>query len=106
MLFRSDLWATNFLVDDADPDRPRITGFVDGLANYADAEFELAYLLVFGAANGTFFDHYTRRHPLRPGFDRRCRVYWLNTMLIHVRHFGAAYLPRTESIARELEAWE
>jgi fructosamine-3-kinase len=102
-LVHGDLWATNIMVDDADPDRPRITAFLDGAADFREVESELAYLRVFHTADAAFFEHYGRRHPLREGFDRRCRVYWLNTMMLHVRHFGAEYLPACEDLARQIE---
>lgn len=101
-LVHGDLWATNIMVDDADPDRPRITGFLDGSADFREVEFELAYLVVFNTAETTFFDHYCRQRPLREGFHRRCRVYWLNTMMLHVRYFGGNYLPACEGLAEEI----
>jgi fructosamine-3-kinase len=101
-LVHGDLWATNIIVDDTDPNALRITGFVDGSATYTDVEYELAYLRVFNAAGLPFFRAYVERHALRDGFEERCRIYWLNTMLLHVRVFGPEYLPRTEHIAREI----
>lgn len=102
-LVHGDLWDTNILLDDRDADRPTLTGFVDGGAVFRDVEFELAYLRVFHTIGETFFEFYMRRHPLAEGFDRRCRVYWLNTMLLHLRYFGDEYLPRCEQLAREIE---
>jgi len=100
-LVHGDLWATNIIVD---PAEPRVTGFVDGGANYAEVEYELAYLLVFRTVGRAFFQEYTSHHPLRPGFDTRSRVYWLNTMLLHVRAFGDAhYVQACENLARELD---
>jgi fructosamine-3-kinase len=102
-LVHGDVWATNVMVDDSDPTRPTLTGFLDAVLRYTDVEYELAYLLVFNTADQTFFDEYARRHPLRDGFDRRCRVYWLNTMLLHMRVFGTGYLPACERLAQEIE---
>ena len=101
-LVHGDLWATNIIVDDSSPTEPHISGFVDGAARYTDVEYELAYLRVFNTADLTFFRAYTRRHALREGFEERCRIYWLNTMMLHVRVFGDEYLPRTERIAEQL----
>ncbi len=99
-LVHGDLWATNIIVD---PAVPRVTGFVDGGADYSEVEYELAYLLVFHTVGAPFFQEYTRHHPLRPGFETRCRIYWLNTMLLHVRYFGDAHYVRAcEGLAREL----
>ena len=101
-LVHGDLWATNVLVDDRHPDRPQILAFIDCGASYCDPEYELAYLRIFRTATDDFFDHYTKCHPLRPGFDRRCRVYWLNTIMLHVRLFGDQYLPRCEDLAHQI----
>jgi fructosamine-3-kinase len=99
-LVHGDLWSTNIIVD---PQAARVTGFVDGSANYAEVEYELAYLLVFNTAGRTFFESYSRLHPMRPDFRSRCRIYWLNTMLLHVRVFGDAhYVEACERLAREI----
>ncbi len=101
-LVHGDLWATNILVDDRHPDQPRILAFIDCGASYCDPEYELAYLRIFRTAHDEFFQRYARRHPLRPGFDRRCRVYWLNTMMLHVRMFGDQYIQACEDLAEQL----
>ncbi|MEM9881995.1 MAG: fructosamine kinase family protein [Planctomycetota bacterium] len=102
-LVHGDLWSNNILVSDHHPDEPKILAFIDGLASYCDPEYELAYLRMFQTADDTFFDLYRRRHPLRPGFSRRCRVYWLNTMMMHVRVFGERYVPACEQLAGQLK---
>jgi len=103
-LVHGDLWATNIIVDPHGPGGARISGFVDGGADFCDVEYELAYLLVFNTAGAPFFREYARHHALRDGFDVRCRVYWLNTMLLHVRAFGDAHYVRAcENLARELD---
>jgi fructosamine-3-kinase len=98
-----DLWANNILVD-GEVDRPRISGFIDGHLLFADVEFELAYLTLWGTSDERFFEVYTQHHRLREGFERRCRVYWINTLLLHVWMFGQGYVERTERVARELMA--
>ncbi len=100
-LVHGDLWATNIIVE---PREPAVSGFVDGGANYSEVEYELAYLLVFNTVGEAFFGEYERHHALREGFRRRCRVYWLNTMLLHVRVFGDAhYVQACERLATELD---
>lgn len=101
-LVHGDIWATNLIIDDSHPDRPRLTGLVDPAAAYADREYELAYVRLFHTADDTFFKRYTRSHPLRPGFDTRCRIYWLHTLMLHVRLFGDRYVGACEDVAREL----
>ncbi len=101
-LVHGDLWGNNILVDDRHPDRPEVLAFIDGVASYCDPEYELAYLRMFGTADDTFFEAYRVQHPLRPGFGRRCRVYWLNTMMMHVRVFGERYAPACEDLVSQL----
>jgi len=103
-LVHGDLWATNIVVDPASPAGPVISGFVDGSANYSEVEYELAYLLVFRTVGSEFFRQYSRFHPIRDGFEARCRIYWLHTMMLHVRVFGDQHYVRAcENLARELE---
>jgi fructosamine-3-kinase len=101
-LVHGDIWATNIMVDDANPDRPSITAFLDSHAHFAEVEYELAYLRIFHTADETFFSRYTRHHPLREGFERRSLVYWLNTMMLHVWLFGTGYLPACEQLVDKI----
>jgi len=101
-LTHGDLWANNIIVDDADPDRPAINGFIDGFASFCHDEYELAYLQVFHTADPLFFQVYAKRHPIEPGFERRKLVYWLYTMLIHVRVFGDKYVGPCEDVAAKI----
>jgi len=103
-LIHGDLWANNIMIDDAHPDRPIINAYIDGHASFADPEYELAYLRLFKTAGPTFFDVYARTHKLRRGFDKRCRVYWLVTLLQHCRMFGGHTAHACEKIAKELHA--
>lgn len=103
-LVHGDLWAQNIIIDDRSPDHPTIVAFIDGGAYFYDREFELAHLRLFETVDDTFFRYYERRHPPRPGFERRCLIYWLHTMMLHVHHFGNDYLPRVEAMAQQIEA--
>lgn len=100
-LVHGDLWSTNILVDDRYPNRPEIKAFIDSNASYADPEYELAYLRVFHTADDTFFDVYRRHHDIHAGFDRRSRVYWLCTMLMHVRIFGDRYIAPMQGVLEQ-----
>jgi len=101
-LVHGDIWATNIMVDDRDPDNPTICAFLDSHASYCEVEYELAYLRVFNTADEIFFAEYCKRYPLRGDFDKRCLVYWLNTMMLHVWKFGDTYTPSTESLAKRI----
>lgn len=101
-LIHGDLWANNILLDAGNPGRPRVNAYIDGHASYADPEYELAYLRLFKTAGPFFFNIYRQRHREVHGFERRCRVYWLITMLQHCHVFGGKYIPTCEQIARDL----
>ncbi len=101
-LVHGDLWANNILVDDANPDQPVITAFIDGFASYAHHEYELAYLEVFHTAGRAFFEAYERRHPPEAGYERRRLIYWLHTMLLHVRIFGEKYVGPCADVAAKI----
>ena len=83
-LTHGDIWAGNVMVDRRG-DEWHLTGLVDPSgAKFTDVEFELAYLQVFNTVGSPFFDRYTTRFPLRPGYELRRLYYWLNTYMIHV----------------------
>ncbi|HCQ04917.1 MAG TPA: hypothetical protein DIT99_31530, partial [Candidatus Latescibacteria bacterium] len=87
-LTHGDIWAGNVMVDRRG-DEWHLTGLVDPSgAKFTDVEFELAYLQVFNTVGSPFFDRYTARFPLRPGYELRRLFYWLNTYMIHVWLFG------------------
>lgn len=104
-LIHGDLWTNNILVDDHKPDQPKLSGLIDCGVNFSEVEYELAYLLAFKTVNQTFFDVYTKKNPLRSGFDRRCKVYWLHTAMRHATTYGAAYLKDCERIVDELHRY-
>ena len=105
-LVHGDIWATNVMVAPQNATW-QLVGFVDPGAQFADVEYELAYLEVFNTVTPEFFRHYARISPLREGYERRRLLYWLNTMLIHVKVFGDAhYVRNTEQLAEAIcEQW-
>lgn len=103
-LVHGDIWATNIMVEQR-ADGWHLRGFVDPGALYADVEYELAYLQIFNSTSEAFFEVYTARNPLREGYPLRRAVYWLNTMIVHVDHFGDAhYRANTVHLADYLAA--
>jgi len=101
-LIHSDLWSTNIMVDDTNPGNPCIVSFIDLQSLFAEVEYELAYLRIFSTVTKAFFDKYTEKYPLKDGFENRCLIYWLNTMMLHVHLFGDAYLSSCENIVRKI----
>ena len=101
-LVHGDIWSANVIIDDKDPDKPLINAFVDPQARYCEVEQELAYLRISSTTNGTFFREYSKKYGIREGFERRCRIYWLNTWMLHVRYFGMRYMPAVEKTIDEI----
>ncbi|MFK7788010.1 MAG: fructosamine kinase family protein [Phycisphaeraceae bacterium] len=101
-LIHGDLWANNIMISDAHPDQPRILSFIDSHATFADPEYELAYLQLFGTGGKTFFNTYAKKHPLSSGFERRAKVYWMFTLLQNAQRYGERYIPQCERLALEL----
>lgn len=104
-LVHGDLWANNILVDPDAPGGVALKGFIDPGAQYADPEYETAYLEVFQTVGRRFFEVYRREHPAAPGYPVRRAVYHLHTMLVHIWYFGdAVYHRRAAELARELSS--
>ena len=89
-LVHGDVWGGNMVVR-RDGGRWRIAALLDPDLQYADVEWELAYLEVFDNPRPQLFDAYTRHHELRPGYERRRLSYWLHTGLVHVALFDEPF---------------
>ena len=101
-LIHGDVWAGNVMVAQKDS-RWHLSGFLDPGLQFADVECELAYLQVFDTVTPAFFEAYTSRTPLRPGYAFRRLFYWLNTYMIHVWLFGdQGYRDSVASVAAEI----
>jgi fructosamine-3-kinase len=62
-----------------------LSGIVDWPAmQYADAEYELAYLQWSEAAETAFFETYHAARLPRVGYELRRLFYWLHTHMLHV----------------------
>src|SRR6516162_842010 len=97
-LLHGDLWTGNVLVRG-----DRIAGFVDPAIYWGHPEIELAFATMFGTFGEVFFDAYEALLPLEPGFHEiRSALYKLYPTLVHVRLFGAAYLPPIEQTLRHV----
>ena len=101
-LIHGDVWAGNVMVAQKD-NRWHLSGFLDPGLQFADVEHELAYLQVFDTVTSAFFEAYTSRTPLRPGYTFRRLFYWLNTYMTHVWLFGdGRYRDGVASVAAEI----
>lgn len=97
-LIHGDLWTGNVLVRGN-----RIAGFVDPAIYCAHPEIELAFMTMFGTFGQPFFETYEALSPIEPGFrDLRRDIYNLYPTLVHVRLFGASYLPPIDRMLARL----
>jgi fructosamine-3-kinase len=92
-LVHGDVWDGNLMVRLEDG-RWRLTGLLDPDLQFADVEFELAYLEVFDVPREAFFAAYADHQTLRPGYEQRRLFYWLHTALVHVALFGDEFFCR------------
>lgn len=98
-LTHGDIWATNIMIHDG-----RLAGFLDPGGLFAHREYELAYLEIWRTVGQSFFEVYHQTHPYLDGYERRRMVYWLATLLIHVRSFKADhYVRATEELVSQIE---
>jgi fructosamine-3-kinase len=102
-LVHGDLWANNILVDPEAPGGIAVKGYIDPGAEYADPEYELAYLEVFRTVGPRFWEIYRRAHAVDAGYPLRRTVYHFHTMLVHIWYFGDAhYHRRAEALAEQI----
>ena len=67
---------------------------IDPAVCYADRELDLAYLELAGRVPSELLAGYADEWPLDPGYEQRRPVLQLHKLLVHVRHFGAKYVPQ------------
>jgi fructosamine-3-kinase len=87
-LTHGDLWYGNVVGGRA---------MVDPAVCYADRELDLAFMQTGGLPDD-LFDAYLREWPLEPGYAARRPALQLHKMLVGLRHFGPARLPRIEAV--------
>lgn len=85
-LLHGDLWAGNFLCDEAGA--PTI---FDPACYHGDREADLAMTRLFGGFERRFYDAYAEAWPLPPGAARRAAIYNLYHALNHLNLFGRGY---------------
>jgi len=86
-LIHGDVWAENLITDGE-----RVRAFLDPACYYADPEVELAYIDWTGTGGGAFRERYREQVALPDGVADRRPIYRLLPLLVHLRHFGEAYL--------------
>lgn len=95
-LLHGDLWAGNILVEGG-----RLAAFIDPACYHGHAEVDLAMLCLFSAPPEEFWTAYGARDE---GWEARLPIYQLFPALVHLRLFGAAYVPMVERLLRAIGA--
>ena len=94
-LLHGDLWSGNFLVDEKGA--PAI---IDPAIYYGHREMELAFTMLFGGYDASFYQVYDEVFPLSKGFMKRKDIYNVYPLLVHLNLFGSAYLSQIRGILR------
>jgi fructosamine-3-kinase len=93
-LLHGDVWGGNVLTRDN-----RFAALIDPAVYYGHFEMELAFIGMFNTFGERFYARYREHRPIEPGFfETRADLYRIFPYLVHVRAFGAAYLPGLEGI--------
>ena len=93
-LLHGDLWAGNYLIDEAG--KPVL---IDPAVYYGRREADLAMPALFGGFPEEFFQGYHDQWPLEDGWQQRLEVYKLYHLLNHLNLFGSGYLESCLEIA-------
>ncbi|MBO6890832.1 MAG: fructosamine kinase family protein [Roseibium sp.] len=89
-LLHGDLWTGNVHFTSGDQ-----AHLIDPACYYGHFEVDLAMLTLFGSPPQSFWAAYG---PLEPGWETRRHIYQLWPALVHLRLFGAGYLPLVERL--------
>lgn len=84
-LNHGDLWSGNYMYT---ADGPAI---IDPASYYADREFDLAMMAMFGGYSDKVWEAYAEAYPLPPGWKERRDLYMLYHYLNHYYLFGGGY---------------
>lgn len=94
-LIHGDLWAGNYMIDNAG--KPWL---IDPAAYVGNAEADLAMTELFGGFDRIFYDAYRDIAGIDPGYHDRKDLYNLYHLLNHLNLFGGGYLYSVRSIIR------
>ena len=93
-LLHGDVWSGNVLIH-----RGEVAAFIDPALYYGHHEVDLAFIMMFNTFGDRFFEHYRKLYPIEDDFvEVRADIYNLYPYLVHLRAFGAGYLPYIERI--------
>lgn len=98
-LLHGDLWAGNWLVDQAG--QPVV---FDPAVYFGDREADIAMTELFGGFGADFYAAYAAAWPLDPGYRVRRDLHKLYHVLNHLNLFGGAYLNQACALLEGLHA--
>jgi len=93
-LNHGDLWSGNYMHSSRGP------ALIDPASYYADREFDLAMMGMFGGFSQRVWDAYQEAYPLPAEWQQRHELYMLYHYLNHYFLFGGHYGQQALSIAR------
>lgn len=88
-LLHGDLWYGNFIrLADGE------SVLIDPAIYFGHREVDLAMTRLFGGFGDHFYTAYQEAYPLAPGWEERVALWNLYPLLVHVKLFGAEYVPQ------------
>lgn len=97
-LLHGDLWSGNMLIDG-----DKAKAFIDPAISYGHREMDIAFMLLMGGLDASFYASYNTLYPLEPGFkEERLAIYQLWPLLVHVRLFAGGYV---NSVSQTLDSF-
>lgn len=94
-LNHGDLWSGNYMHSVRGP------ALIDPASYYADREFDLAMMGMFGGFSERVWEAYQEEYPLENAWKERHNLYMLYHYLNHYYLFGGGYGQQSLSIARK-----
>ena len=94
-LNHGDLWSGNYMYTAAGP------ALIDPASYYADREFDLALMAMFGGFSARVWDAYQEAYPPEAGWRERQDLYMLYHYLNHYYLFGGGYGQQAHSVAQQ-----
>ena len=95
-LIHGDLWAGNILYA-----RDRVAAVIDPATYFADPEYELAFMPLFGGVGDEFMARYREHHAVDAEFEtERLPLYQIEPLLAHAWFFGGSYGARADALIR------
>ena len=96
-LIHGDLWSGNYIVG---PNQ--VPYLIDPAVYYGHREVDIAMTKLFGGFPKEFYQAYNEAYPLPRGFEKRCGLYQLYFLLVHLNLFGPSYYQQCLGLIQRL----